>query len=644
LNEFIFKPTKEQTENSNIFRFMKKYKISSLFDLNEKAKADVNWFWDAVNEDIGVVWDKKYSVVSDFSKGKPWSKWFVDGKINIINSTVVKFAEKTPNKIAYYFISEDGVEKIVTYGQLKIHVNKLANALKSLHVQKGDVVAIYMPMIFESIVAMLACANIGAIQTVVFSGYSEQSLKIRLKDCNAKILFVSDGYARKGIPISQKKVLESISDTKIEKLIVIQYKGVDEYEFSDSILDYTNLVRSQPDSYKAESMASEDPLFILYTSGTTGKPKGVIHTHGSFSVYAGYQASYLIDMKENDILLWPADIGWITGQTWNIYGFLEIGATAIIYDGAIDWPNSDRLWTMLEKYKVTIFGISPTAVRMFRKYEKEPRKQFNLDRIRIIPTTGEPIDEKSWMWLYENIGDRKTPIMNLAGGTEIGGAMLSVFPGMKLKPTTVGIPCPGFDLDVVDENQKPVRNKKGLLVIRTPWPTMTRGLLNDSERYIQSYWSKHPDVWLHGDYVLVDEDGLWYMYGRADDVVNVSGHRLSTVEIEQSVLSYTKIVDAAAISIPDSITGDAIVLFVVLRNKNDDHNTKTIQSEIKQHISEKIGRIAKPKYVFTISEMPKTLTGKIMRRLLRAKLLGESLGDVSSIENPHVLDEIKIDT
>jgi len=639
VSDFIFKPTKDQIEKSNIIRFMKKHGIASFADLAKKSKADSNWFWNAVNDDIGIVWDKKYTIVSDFSKGKQWPKWFTDGKTNIANSTVEKFAEKTPNKIAYCFVSEDGTEKVITYSQLEIQVSKLANALKSLDVEKGDVVAIYMPMIFEAIVAILACAKIGAVQTVIFSGYSTESLKIRLQDCNAKVLFVSDGFARKGNPVSQKKTLpESIQDTKIEKLIVVPYKRVDRYDFSDSVLDYAKLVEDQPDSYKPESMDSEDPLFILYTSGTTGRPKGVIHTHGGFSVFAGHQASYLIDMKPDDILFWPADMGWITGQTWNVYGLLEIGATAIIYDGAIDWPTSDKLWKMLEKYEVTIFGISPTAVRIFRKLGLEPRKQFNLDHIRIIPTTGEPIDEESWWWLYEKIGNKKVPIMNLAGGTEIGGAMLSVLPGMKLKPTTVGIPCPGFDLDVIDETKKSVRNKKGFLIIKSPWPTMTRGLLNDPERYIQSYWSQYKDVWFHGDYVMVDDDGLWYMYGRVDDVINVSGHRLSTVEIEQAVITHKKIADAAAISIPDEITGNAIALFVVLKDKADQ---KTIRSEIEEFISEKIGKIAKPKTVLVISDMPKTRTGKVMRRLLRAKLLGEDIGDTSALENPHVLDEIK---
>ncbi|HEX9844959.1 MAG TPA: acetate--CoA ligase [Candidatus Nitrosotenuis sp.] len=635
---FVFVPTKEQIENSNIFKFMQKHNIKSFKELHKKSVADLDWYWNAVNEDIGIVWDKKYTIVSDFSKGKPWPKWFVDGKTNIINSGVDKFATKYPNQIAYCFVSEDDTEKIITYSQLETDVNKLANALKALNVKKGDVVAVYMPMIFEAIVAILACAKIGAVQTVIFSGYSTEALRIRLQDCGAKILFVSDGFTRKGKPVSQTKtVLDATRDTGVEKIIVAPYKGVDRYYFSESVIDYSKLVANQSPECQAEIMDSEDPLFILYTSGTTGKPKGVVHTHGSYSVYAGQQASYLIDLHSDDVLLWPADIGWITGLAWNVYGLLEVGATAIIYDGAIDWPNPSRLWQMVQKYKVTIFGTSPTAVRMFRKYKIEPQKQFNLSSIRIIPTTGEPIDEDSWWWLYEKVGNKKIPIMNLAGGTEIGGAMLSVFPGMKLKPTTVGMPCPGFDLDVIDEKQKSLKNKKGFLVVRSPWPTMTRGLLNDDDRYTQTYWSQYKDVWFHGDYVLVDNDGLWYMHGRVDDVINISGHRLSTVEIEQVAVVHQKISEAAAISIPDDMTGEAIALFVVLKNKND---SDSIQKEITDHISEKIGKLAKPKLVCVISDMPKTRTGKIMRRLLKTKLLGEPLGDLSALENPYVLDEI----
>jgi len=637
LSDFEFIPTEKQIQESNIFQFMQKHNISSLEELSQKAKDDLEWFWKSVDEDIGIIWDVPYTKTLDVSKGIAWSRWFVNGKTNIYKSSVEKFAKENPQKIAYYFVSEDGQTSKISYSELNSRVSKLANGLKSLGVKKGDVIAIYLPMIEEAILAILAASKIGATQTVIFSGYSSESLHVRLQDCKAKILFISDGFYRKGKPVSQKKTSEiAIKDTVIEKTIVVSYKGIDNYEESGKIIFYDKLVTSQNILCSTEILDSEDPLFILYTSGTTGKPKGVIHTHGGFSVFAGHQAAYLIDMNKNDILFWPADIGWITGLVWNVYGLLIMGASAVIYDGALDFPTIDRVWKMLSDYQATIFGISPTAARLFKKNNVEPLKSYSLDKIKNIPTTGEPLDKDSWWWLFEKVGNKKIPIMNLSGGTEIGGAMLSVFPGMKLKPSTVGIPVPGMNLDIFDDNGNSVQKQNGYLVIKSPWPAMTRGLLNDNARYLETYWSRFENVWFHGDYVFVDEDNLWYMRGRTDDVINISGHRMSTAEIEHTVISHKKISDAASIAIPDDITGEAIVVFFV----TDDKLEIGLESEISNYISEKIGKVARPKLVFQLSDLPKTRTGKIMRRLLKSKLLGKDLGDLSSLENPNVLDEI----
>ncbi|MCV0409889.1 MAG: AMP-binding protein [Nitrosopumilus sp.] len=638
MSNFEFTPTEKQIRESNIFQFMKKHNISSLDDLSHKAKDNLEWYWESVDKDIGIVWDEPYTKTLDMSKGIAWSKWFVGGKTNIYKSSVEKFAKSNPQKIAYYFESEDGRTSKITYSELDSKVSKLANALKSFGIKKGDVIAIYLPMIEEAILAILAASKIGAVQTTIFSGYSSQSLHVRLQDCKAKILFVSDGFHRKGKPISQKQIMENaVKNTSVEKIIVVSYKGIDKYIESENTISFKKIVSDKTDLCDTMVMDSEDPLFILYTSGTTGNPKGVIHSHGGFSVFAGHQSAYLIDTHENDILFWPADIGWITGLVWNVYGLLIMGASAVIYDGALDFPTSDRIWKMMSDYNATIFGISPTAVRLFKKNNVEPLKSHSLDKIKNIPTTGEPLDEDSWWWLFEKVGNKKIPIMNLSGGTEIGGAMLSVFPGMKLKPSSVGIPVPGMDIDVFDDDGNSVKGENGYLVIKSPWPAMTRGLLNDDVKYLETYWSRFENIWFHGDYVYVDEDNLWYMRGRTDDVINVSGHRMSTVEIEHTVISHDNISDAASIAIPDELTGEAIVVFVV----TDKTPNIDFESEISNYISEKIGKVAKPKYIFRLTELPKTRTGKIMRRLLKSKLLGKELGDLSSLENPHVLDEIR---
>ena len=629
--DFAFEPTREQLEDSNIFRFAKRCGSPSIDDLARRARDDPAWFWEAVSRDVGTMWERPYDSVLDTSRGIAWPRWFVNGGTNIYNSSVARLAATDPGRTAYHFVSESGRDSSLTYGELDRRVGRLASGLKSLGVGKGDVVGIFLPMIEEAILSILAAARIGAVSMVVFSGYGGDSLRVRLQDSGAKALIVTDGFDRRGSPVSQRPAVEEAVRGTAIRPVVVPYRGHDGYGDMDHTR-YDELLRGASPECGTEVMDSEDPLFILYTSGTTGRPKGTVQAHGGFSVFAGHQALYLTDMRPSDVLFWPADVGWITGLVWNVYGLLIAGSAAVIYDGSLDYPGYGRTWDMLGRYGVTILGTSPTAVRMLRRNGAEPPAGCPLDKIRLIPTTGEPIDEASWRWLFEKVGRGKIPVSNLAGGTEIGGAMLSVLPGMSLKPCTVGAPCPGMDLDVVDESNNPVVGQKGYLVVRSPWPAMTRGLLNDDEGYLRAYWARLDGTWFHGDYVTRDKDGLWYMQGRVDDVIKVSGHRLSTAEIERCATAGS-VSETAAVSVPDDITGEAVVVFAVAGAES--------LADVTDLIVQGIGRIARPRAVVQISELPRTRTGKIMRRLLRAKLLGLPLGDLSTLENPHVLDEIR---
>ncbi|HLG37682.1 MAG TPA: AMP-binding protein, partial [Nitrososphaera sp.] len=415
---------------------------------------------------------------------------------------------------------------------------------------------------------------------------------------------------------------KAVQDTSVSKVVTVDG-------------NYDDFVQNAV-KVKTEIMDAEDPLFILYTSGTTGEPKGTLQTHGGFTIVAAQQAAYLIDMKPDDVLFWYADIGWITGQVWVVYGSPIMGATALVYDDALDYPTADVWCKLIEKHKVSIFGAAPTAIRLFMK-NKVPAYNYDFSSLRILAATGEPINTEAWQWYFENVGKKRCPIINLSGGTEIGGAILSALPVMPLKPCTVGCPIPGFDADVFDDSGE--RASEGYLVIKKPWPSMTRGLLNSSSRFLDTYWSKYMDVWYHGDIVLVDSDGLWYMRGRADDVIKVAGHRIGTAEVEAAAASHQAVTEALAVGRPDNLKGEEIVVFIVVKN---DYEVGDLRGEIIKRVEESIGKFARPGEVRIVAELPKTRTGKLVRRLVRAKIAGENISsqDLSAVENPWSLDGI----
>lgn len=608
--------------DSNIARFMDKHGISDWRRLIERANTDIGWYWDAVIEDLGIEWFRKYDKTFDSSAGIPWTRWFINGRCNIVANAIDKHAKNQPNKNAYIFANESGSKKI-TYRELDEQVSRLAGALVAAGIKKGDVVAIYLPMIPEAFYAIFACSKIGAVHTTIFSGFSAQALHSRLVDSKAKLLITTDAVSRRGKEIDlASQRLKAVQDTGVSKVVTVGG-------------NYEDFVRNAPKA-RTEIMDAEDLLFVLYTSGTTGEPKGTLQVHGGFTVVAAQQAAYLIDMKPDDVLFWYADIGWITGQVWVVYGSPIVGATALVYDDALDYPAPDVWCRLIEEHKVTIFGAAPTAIRLFMKKNVQPDK-YDFSSLRILAATGEPINTEAWKWYFENVGKKRCPVINLSGGTEIGGAILSALPVMPLKPCTVGCQIPGFDADVFDDSGKGA--SEGYLVIKKPWPSMTRGLLNNPDRFIDAYWSKYKDVWYHGDIVLVDSDGLWYMRGRADDVIKVAGHRIGTAEVEAAAASHPAVAEAVAVGRPDELKGESIVVCIVIKDgcKADD-----LTGDIIKRVEESIGKFARPEEVKIVAELPKTRTGKLVRRLVRAKLAGENIGsqDLSTIENPRSLDGI----
>ena len=624
---FAFVPgsTHLDDNNSNISRFMKKHGISSWRQLVERANSDIGWYWDAVNKDLGIEWFQKYDKVFDSSAGVPWTKWFVNGKCNIVANAIDRHAKSQPDKIAYIFSNERGSTKI-TYRELDEQVSRLAGALEKAGIKKDDRVAIYLPMIPEAFYAIFACSKIGAVHTTIFSGFSAQALHSRLVDSKAKMLITTDTMTRRGKEISLvDQWQKAVQGTDVQRVVNVGR-------------DYDAFVNDAPKA-QTRPMDSEDPLFILYTSGTTGQPKGTLQVHGGFMVVSAQQAAYLIDMKPDDVLFWYADVGWITGQVWVVYGSPIVGATALVYDDTLDYPTPDSWCRLIDEHKVTIFGAAPTAIRSFMKNNVQVEKH-DFSSLRMLAATGEPINSEAWQWYFENVGKRRCPVINLSGGTEIGGAILSVLPVMPLKPCTVGCQIPGFDADVFDDSGK--RVSEGYLVIKKPWPSMTRGLLNNPDRFIDTYWSKYDNIWYHGDIVLVDSDGLWYMRGRADDVIKVAGHRIGTAEVEAAAASHPAVAEAVAIGKPDELKGEAVVICVVVKDgyyKTDDGDLK---KEIVKRVEDSIGRFARPEEVRIVSELPRTRTGKLVRRLVRAKIAGENMAaqDLSTVENPWSLDKI----
>ena len=610
-------------------------------DIRNKAESNAITFW--AEQARKISWFKEWDQTLDWKP--PFAKWFVGGKINASFNALDIHQNDKSSKTAIFWEGEDGSSRIISYSELFTEVKKLSNVLKSLGVKSGDRVTIYLPMVPELIISMLACARIGAIHIVVFSGFSAISLKGRVEDSQSKIIITADGGYRKGKIINLKEIVDenaAIVDSVEHVIVLERIKNKITINKKDKF--WTDLMTNASDVCSPEELDSNHPLYILYTSGTTGKPKGVLHGIGGYLTHIYSTYKWAFDIKDDDIYFCTADIGWVTGHSYVAYGPLLHGATQVMYEGSPDYPKPSRIWEIIQKYNVSIFYTTPTALRMFMKFGDHIPDSFDLSTLRLLGTVGEPINPEVWKWYFNVIGKKKCPIIDTWWQTETGGMMITSLPGLEsilLKPGSATKPIPGVDIAVVDENGKETSpNTKGLLVIRNPWPGMLLGLWKDDKKYTDVYWSKFDGMYYPGDYAVKDSDGYFWLLGRADDILKVAGHRIGTAELESSLVSHNDVIEAAVCGIPDEIKGESIIAFVILK-ENCTSSQEKLLIELRNVVRNEIGAIATPQQFYFVTKLPKTRSGKIMRRLLKSIVCGEKIGDTSTLEDKTSVNEVQ---
>ncbi|MEW5830084.1 MAG: AMP-binding protein [Chloroflexota bacterium] len=671
----VWRPTPQHIEQANLTRFMRRHGLSDFNELMRRSTTDVTWFTEAVLEFLDIRFARPYSQVVDLSGGIQTPRWCVGGKMNIVHNLLDKWVQtsevsatsEVSDRLAVIWEGEAGETRTLTYRQLYQEVNRAANALRSLGLGKGDAVGLFMPMTPEIVIAMLAVAKIGGIILPLFSGYGSGAVVTRLLDADARALFTADGFTRRAKPVTMKPVADEAADQVpgLEHVIVLRHTGEPVTMKPGRDHWWHELIPPQSPESAIELTDAEDTLMVIYTSGTTGKPKGARHTHCGFPVKAAQDMAFGTDVhgvtqignslappattvpeaerrgragvRHNDVIYWMTDMGWMMGP-WLVFGTLLLGATMFLFDGAPDYPSPERIWEMTARHGITHLGLSPTFVRAIIPHGHEIATKHDLSSLRFFASTGEPWNPEPWLWLFEKVGGGQRPIINYSGGTEISGGIVMGNPILPLKPCAFSGPCPGIAADVVDEDGKPVRGQVGELVIRAPWIGMTRGFWKDEQRYLDTYWSRWENVWVHGDFAAVDADGLWYILGRSDDTLKIAGKRLGPAEVESILVGHPAVVEAAAIGIPDEIKGAALVAFVVLNQAVP--SSDALRKELKDLIVASMGKALAPKAVLFVSDLPKTRNAKVMRRMIRAAYLGQPLGDTSSLVNPEAVEEI----
>lgn len=640
--DVAWRPTDQYIANANVARLQATYGVDTIADLRLAAAADIARFWELVVTDLSIPFTKPYEQVLDDSAGIEWAKWFTGGQINMTAVCVDRWADDPAraNQEAVVCEYEDGRIERLTYAELRTEVDALAQGLRGLGVTKGDYVGVFMPMTPRAVIASYAVAKIGAIYLPIFSGFAPHAVTARLNDAGAKVLITADGGARRGKDAPIKPVADQVAAevATLEHVIVARERG-NEVDFDPARdIEYEELVAPhRGTTIEAAATGSEDPVMIGYTSGTTGAPKGAVHVHGGFTVKMISEVAYQLDLKAGERFIWVTDMGWIMGPV-NMLGAHGLGATMVMLEGAPDFPAPDRLWKLVESEEVNVLGISPTLIRALKSAGDEHARGHDLSKLRVLGSTGEPWNEDPYRWLMSVTEDR-VPIINISGGTEVGACFLSPFVTEPIKVCSLGGPSLGMDIDVFDADGNSLRGEVGELVCKQPWPAMTRGVLGDTERYLNSYWRTYLGVWRHGDWAMVDDDGDWFLFGRSDEAINVAGKRLGPAEVEGILVADPRVIEAAAIGVPDETKGEAVWCFAVAIGEAA--SDPELPGELAGAVANELGRPFKPSRVLIVPALPKTRSAKILRRAVRAAALGEDPGDLSSAENPEALDAIR---
>ena len=635
-----WRPDAGRLARSRALAFARANGLTTWEEIADRAAADPSWFWGAVADELGLVWSRQYDTVLDLSAGPAWPRWFVGGRMNYVVSAVDRHLAERAGEVALVWEGDDGATRSLTFGELAAEVNRLSNALRALGIGKGDRVGIFLPMLAETAIATLACSRIGAIFVPMFSGYGPDAVATRINDASARLLITADGFYRRGAVVSMKATADAALEqtTSIERVLVVRRTGADVPWTAGRDVWWHDIVPTQPDACEPEDTAADDPYMLIYTSGTTGKPKGAVHVHAGFPVKAAQDLAFCFDVHRGDRLFWLTDLGWMMGP-WAIAGGLIAGAAIVLFEGTPDYPEPDRLWEVVERHEATILGISPTVVRALMGRGDDWVERHAMPSLTTLGSTGEPWNPGPWLWTFEKVGKGRCPIVNYSGGTEISGGIVASTTIHPQKPCSFNGPVPGVPADVVDDEGRSLRGEVGELAIRGPWVGMTSGFWHDRQRYEETYWTRIPGIWIHGDWAIIDDDGFWYILGRSDDTLKVAGKRIGPAEIESAAVAHPLVQEAAAIGVPHEIKGEAIVVFVIL--KPGAVESDALRQEIRETVARHVGKPLQPERVLFVDDLPKTRNAKIMRRVIRGRYLGrEDLGDLSSLENAAAVEGI----